>query len=202
MKLDKFIEELEIRLRANMVPFIVGNQEERLIISLRKLLENFDDNKENIKVYIWSSTEGLIDYTQFLRKSGLENKYKNPIAVPLSKKLEKLSYTRTSESINTQPIRTLEQTIEWATDNCKKSILIIKDVHHLLDYNLRTQHYDKSRKLKDLIYHFRNSGSWLILLSNNHEVGEDLSNEISVIEMPLPDEEEISQLIDISSKSF
>lgn len=200
-KLEKFIDELDIMLSASMTPLVVTKEEERFILSLRPLLEKFDSEKEGIRVFIWSSTEGLSNFTPFLRKSG--SSYNNPTIVEHTEIVRDRYLRVTGTEGQSRPVQTFEQVMAWIdSDRCDNSILIIKDVHHFLDFNLRTQHYDKSRKIKDLIYHFRKTKSWLILLSNNYEMGDDLSSEVSLLDMPLPDEKEISDLLDVAARGF
>lgn len=82
------------------------------------------------------------------------------------------------------------------TDENQNTIFVLKDLHHILKYPLSDKNAPVVRELKNLTKELKRSRHALILISHALEVPPELSEEITVIDFPLPNVDEINLLID------
>ncbi len=86
------------------------------------------------------------------------------------------------------PLAALDQVIEQV----EPAIFIFKDFHPFLTKN----NFAVIRKLKEIALHLKNSFKTVILISPTLEIPTELEKEITVLNFPLPDREELSKLLD------
>jgi ATP-dependent 26S proteasome regulatory subunit len=86
------------------------------------------------------------------------------------------------------PIVALDQVI----DQVEPAIFIFKDFHHFLT---RTN-FAVVRKLKDIALHLKNSLKTIVLVCPSLEIPAELEKEVTVLNHPLPDREDLSTLLD------
>jgi hypothetical protein len=86
------------------------------------------------------------------------------------------------------PLAALDQVIEQV----EPAIFIFKDFHPFLTKN----NFAVIRKLKEIALHLKNSFKTVILISPTLEIPTELEKEITVLNFPLPDREELSALLD------
>lgn len=86
------------------------------------------------------------------------------------------------------PVTALDQVIEQVDP----SIFLFKDFHPFLKPN----NFAVIRKLKEIAIHLKNSFKTVILVSSTLEVPCELEKEITVLNFPLPDRDELSRLLD------
>jgi len=86
------------------------------------------------------------------------------------------------------PLAALDQVIEQV----EPAIFIFKDFHPFLTKN----NFAVIRKLKEIALHLKNSFKTVILVSPVLEIPTELEKEITVLNFPLPDRAELSQLLD------
>jgi AAA+ superfamily predicted ATPase len=87
-----------------------------------------------------------------------------------------------------EPLAALDQVIAQV----EPAIFIFKDFHPFLTRN----HFAVIRKLKDIALHLKNSFKTIILVSPALEIPAELEKEITVLNFPLPDREELGRLLD------
>src|SRR3982751_4999716 len=86
------------------------------------------------------------------------------------------------------PLAALDQVIEQV----EPAIFIFKDFHPFLTKN----NFAVIRKLKEIAIHLKNSFKTIILVSPTLEIPTELEKEITVLNFPLPDRDELSKLLD------
>ena len=86
------------------------------------------------------------------------------------------------------PVAALDQVIEQV----EPAIFLFKDFHPFLKPN----NFAVIRKLKEIAIHLKNSFKTVILVSPSLEIPPELEKEITVLNFPLPDREELSRLLD------
>lgn len=87
-----------------------------------------------------------------------------------------------------EPIAALDLVI----DQVEPAIFIFKDFHpHLAKNNFAVV-----RKLKEIALHLKNSYKTIILVSPSMEIPSELDKEMTVVNFPLPDKEELALLLD------
>src|SRR3954468_7027060 len=86
------------------------------------------------------------------------------------------------------PLMALDQVIEQV----EPAIFLFKDFHPFLTKN----NFAVIRKLKEIALHLKNSFKTVILVSPVLEIPTELEKEITVLNFPLPDRAELSQLLD------
>jgi hypothetical protein len=86
------------------------------------------------------------------------------------------------------PLAALDQVIEQV----EPAIFIFKDFHPFLTRN----NFAVIRKLKEIALHLKNSFKTIILVSPTLEIPTELEKEITVLNFPLPDREELAKLLD------
>src|SRR6266542_949475 len=86
------------------------------------------------------------------------------------------------------PLAALDQVIE----QIEPAIYLFKDFHPFLTKN----NFAVIRKLKEIALHLKNSFKTVILISPMLEIPTELEKEITVLNFPLPDREELSALLD------
>jgi ATP-dependent 26S proteasome regulatory subunit len=86
------------------------------------------------------------------------------------------------------PLAALDQVIEQV----EPAIFIFKDFHPFLTRN----NFAVIRKLKEIALHLKNSFKTVILVSPTLEIPAELEKEITVLNFPLPDRDELAQLLD------
>ncbi len=86
------------------------------------------------------------------------------------------------------PLAALDQVIEQV----EPAIFIFKDFHPFLTKN----NFAVIRKLKEIALHLKNSFKTVILVSPALEIPMELEKEITVLNFPLPDRDELSRLLD------
>jgi ATP-dependent 26S proteasome regulatory subunit len=87
-----------------------------------------------------------------------------------------------------EPLAALDQVIAQV----EPAIFIFNDFHPFLTRN----HFAVIRKLKEIALHLKNSFKTIILVSPSLEIPAELEKEITVLNFPLPDREELGQLLD------
>lgn len=125
----------------------------------------------------------------------------NAIALRRQKKVYEWSYSMgivpAGTSIQSQkhrnpqtkdPLAALDQVIEQV----EPAIFVLKDFHPFLKPN----NFAVIRRLKEIAIHLKNSFKTIILVSSTLEVPVELEKEITVLNFPLPDREELSLLLD------
>lgn len=83
-----------------------------------------------------------------------------------------------------------------ASEDNQNTIFVLKDLHFILKYPLNPNNAPVIRELKNLARELKRSRNILILTSHALEVPPELSEEITVIDFPLPTVEEINYLIE------
>jgi ATP-dependent 26S proteasome regulatory subunit len=86
------------------------------------------------------------------------------------------------------PITALDHVIEQV----EPAIFIFKDFHPFLTKN----NFAVIRKLKEIALHLKNSFKTIVLVSPTLEIPAELEKEITVLNFPLPDRDELDQLLD------
>ncbi len=77
------------------------------------------------------------------------------------------------------------------------TVFIMRDLHVILKNAANEKNAPIVRELKNLSRELKRSRKVLVILSHTAEIPADLSEEITVVDIPLPSTSEISQLIDI-----
>src|ERR1700682_3046401 len=85
------------------------------------------------------------------------------------------------------PLMALDQVIEQV----EPALFIFKDFHPFLTKN----NFAIIRRLKEIALHLKNSYKTIILISPVMEIPTELEKEITVLNFPLPDREELSLLL-------
>jgi SpoVK/Ycf46/Vps4 family AAA+-type ATPase len=86
------------------------------------------------------------------------------------------------------PLVALDQVI----DQVEPALYLFKDFHPHLD----RQHPAVIRKLKDIALHLKNSLKTIVLVSSVLEIPPELEKEITLLSFPLPDRQDLSDLLD------
>ena len=86
------------------------------------------------------------------------------------------------------PLTALDQVIEQV----EPAIFIFKDFHPFLTKN----NFAVIRKLKEIALHLKNSFKTIILISPTLEIPTELEKEITVLNHPLPNRDDLSALLD------
>lgn len=86
------------------------------------------------------------------------------------------------------PLAALDQVIEQV----EPAIFVFKDFHPFLTKN----NFAVIRKLKEIALHLKNSFKTVVLISPVQEIPTELEKEITVLNFPLPDRDELSELLD------
>ena len=86
------------------------------------------------------------------------------------------------------PLNALDQVIEQV----EPAIFIFKDFHPFLTKN----NFAVIRKLKEIALHLKNSFKTVILVSPTMEIPAELEKEITVLNFPLPQREDLAELLD------
>jgi AAA+ superfamily predicted ATPase len=86
------------------------------------------------------------------------------------------------------PLTALDQVIEQV----EPALFIFKDFHPFLTRN----NFAVIRKLKEIALHLKNSFKTIVLVSPTLEIPAELEKEITVLNFPLPDREELGRLLD------
>ena len=86
------------------------------------------------------------------------------------------------------PLNALDQVIEQV----EPAIFIFKDFHPFLTKN----NFAVIRKLKEIALHLKNSFKTVILISPTMEIPAELEKEITVLNFPLPQREDLAELLD------
>jgi ATP-dependent 26S proteasome regulatory subunit len=87
-----------------------------------------------------------------------------------------------------EPLAALDHII----DQVEPALYILKDFHPYLTHNNHTV----VRRLKEIALHLKNSHKTILLVSPVMEIPVELEKEITVLNYPLPDQEELSDLLD------
>lgn len=82
-----------------------------------------------------------------------------------------------------------------STERNQNTIFVLKDLHFILKYPLNERYAPVVRELKNLTRELKRERNILILISHALEVPPELSEEVTVIDFPLPGVEEINALI-------
>jgi len=90
------------------------------------------------------------------------------------------------------PLVALDQVI----DQVEPAIFIFKDFHPFLSKCNKTANAAPIRKLKDIAVHLKNSYKTIVLISSVLEIPEELEKEITVLNHPLPDRDDLATLLD------
>ena len=196
-KNDEFINKLEIMIKANMSPWVTTNEEIKFIDSLRKLTPRFKGL--DIRVLIWSLSEGIFDYTDYLTKNE-SGKYGKRKSIKPNSNIDDL-FIHDSKISNQFNSTIYEQLIEFVLISPEPTIYVIKDIHYVLEER-NSKYNERLRKTRDLIQSLRTTNSWIIFTSQNSEVPLDLEKDVHALDMPLPDEKEISNLLDTAIRGF
>lgn len=193
-KNDEFINKLEIMLKANMVLWVTTHEEEKFIISLRKLVPKFQ--APDYRVLIWSLSNGVLDYTAYLKKNDQDN-YGQIRALMSQQTID--DPVLAGEKIKTKiPINTFETLLDFAQNQVDYPCLfVIKDISHVID-----KKPERMRKLKDLIENIRTRSIGLIFLTYESNIPIALEKEIQQLDMPIPDRQEIANLLDLAMTGF
>ncbi len=83
-----------------------------------------------------------------------------------------------------------------STERNQNTIFVLKDLHFILKYPLNERYAPVIRELKNLTRELKRDRNILILTSHALEVPPELSEEVTVIDFPLPGVEEINALIE------
>jgi len=196
-KNNLFIDTLETMLKANMTPWIITHEEERLIFSLRKLVPKFKGS--DFRILVWSVSEGLYDYTSFLKPNEVGKFGK--IKPVMADEVLKDSILGDSIKKDAKQVYDFDELIHFLKENGKNNIILIKDIHFLVNHRVASSNLN-IRKIRDIISRFRTDNQWLMLLSLNDDIPSDLEKEIQILDMPLPDQEEIGILLKNALLSF
>jgi SpoVK/Ycf46/Vps4 family AAA+-type ATPase len=86
------------------------------------------------------------------------------------------------------PIAALDQVIEQV----EPAIFLFKDFHPFLTKN----NFAIIRKLKEIALHLKNSFKTIVLISPLMEIPAELDKEVTVLNFPLPDQEELAALLE------
>lgn len=86
------------------------------------------------------------------------------------------------------PIDALDQVIEQV----EPAVFVLKDFHPFLT----RQNFAVIRKLKEIALHLKNSFKTVVLISPTMEIPTELEKEITVLNFPLPDRANFSELLD------
>jgi hypothetical protein len=87
-----------------------------------------------------------------------------------------------------EPLAALDQVIEQV----EPAIFIFKDFHPFLTRN----NHAVIRKLKEIALHLKNSFKTIVLVSPTVEIPAELEKEITLLNLPLPSREDLTQLMD------
>lgn len=186
----EFIRKLNKQLCANINPYIVTNEEEKFLRLFGKIAETWSKDENNdynrFQTLCWSLTEGLKDITPLLLKKG--------------ESLQVFQEMTGGSSIlgnsqKEQPIISFNDFYKYAMEHMHNKMYIIKDAHNLLEKN-NSNYVHVVRIIKDLLIKSRLNSCNIILLAPQYNEIIDLQNDIVLAEMPLPDEKDISELID------
>lgn len=79
--------------------------------------------------------------------------------------------------------------LKWYEEQTEKSLLVLKDFHHYL------KDPGVSRKLRDLAHALKRSPKTVVMLSPVVAVPPDLTKDVAVLDVPLPDRAEIEELV-------
>ncbi len=102
--------------------------------------------------------------------------------------------TQNQQKSKTSPSRDPVNALDEVMAHVEPAIYVFKDLHHFLHLRC-TSNSGPIRKLREAAHHIRDSYKSLILLSPILEVPAELQKEITVIDFPLPDEEDLDQLL-------
>jgi len=182
-----------------MTAWVVSHEEERFINCLRKLAPKFKAGSGSpLRVLIWSVTDGLTDYTDYVHRNSANN-FGKPKQVIISQTI--VEPLTNKERIVEAPVQTFDQFVAFVRQENHNTLFVVKDIHHLFSER-RGNHLDQVRKVRDLIHSIRTATSWFIGIATNADIPNDLEKEIQVIDMPLPDAFEVAELLDLAIKSF
>ena len=99
-----------------------------------------------------------------------------------------IQQNKTRNNASRDPLIALEQVIEQV----EPALFLFKDLHPFLNKS----NFAVIRKLKEIALHLKNSFKTIVLVSPVLEVPIELEKEITVLNLPLPGEGEISELLD------
>ena len=92
----------------------------------------------------------------------------------------------------TQPV----QALDFIRNSKEQSIFILKDFHVFFGLKNSQPNYLIIRKLRDLATELKNNRKTVILISPQLIIPEDMQKEISVLDFPLPEYDEIKTVLD------
>ncbi len=150
-------------------------EENRLIDTVKEVVEKIRNetvNKTDRKIYLWSSTKGIVETR---RKEG---------------------NAESEEQIkDTQDILKALMQVERCTNN---AIFIFKDMHQYFGYCNRPPDNEVIRKIRDLVPTIQEGTSafiTLIFVSPSLVLPQELQKDVTVLEFPLPTFDEIMEIL-------
>src|SRR6266481_6345901 len=140
-------------------------------------------------LYIVSSEEMrvqhlVVEIAKKRQKKAFEWSYSTGI-VPAGTSLQSQKHRNAATK---DPLNALDQVIEQV----EPAIFIFKDFHPFLTKN----NFAVIRKLKEIALHLKNSFKTIVLVSPTLEIPTELEKEITVLNFPLPDRNELAKLLD------
>jgi hypothetical protein len=85
----------------------------------------------------------------------------------------------------------------WRSAPNEDTLFVLRDLHFVLRNASSDKNAPIIRELKNLSRELKRTRKMLILLSHTLEVPSDLAEEVTVVDIPLPNSEEISRLIQL-----
>ena len=191
----QFIKQLNTMLNAQMTPWIVTHEEERFFRLFRRIAVNQNENRNDLTIYSWSLTEGLLNLMPFLiDQNGI---WQIPTPVMATKTtITPEGFSNLTDAKPT-PITTLRDVHTYIKDYFKDKIYIIKDIHNILNNN-RQDYAENVRRLKDIIFLLREKGGNIIFLGPELKLPIDFENDITALDMPRPDDKDIDELLNMA----
>src|SRR5213592_2541581 len=126
----------------------------------------------------------VMDIARNRHKKAFEWSYSTGI-VPAGTSIQSQKHRNTATK---DPLAALDQVIEQV----EPAIFIFKDFHPFLTKN----NFAVIRNLKEIALHLKNSFKTIVLIAPTLEIPTELEKEITVLNFPLPDRNELAQLLD------
>lgn len=171
--LDTLREDLKVYVRARYpVLYLVSGEEERVERMLSRIALDLQK-----KVFFWTCSGGF-ESTQI--QQDLLDGPKPMLASPVD-------FGETSSQ--TPATKTPAGALDFVQNSAERALFVLKDFHPYLDEPAVV------RRLRDLIVNLKKSFKTLILVSPVMKVPEEIDRDVTVIDIPLPDEHELADLL-------
>ncbi|MFO0609223.1 MAG: AAA family ATPase [Polyangiales bacterium] len=96
---------------------------------------------------------------------------------------------RSVDAATGSTMRTPDKALDWVVQHSERAIFVLNDLHPFLDDPAVV------RKLRDVVAHARRTNKTVLLVSPAAKVPDELARDVTVLDVPLPDDAELGVLL-------